>query len=143
MVPIGLILRSRGVGISKPVLEVVSSVPPIVAALWAASSESTSGATWGKKRVALRVVSDSGARTFGQVLLRNLVKIALPWQLGHLVAIGAARGGFDDGKPRTIAYTAATYVVAAASILAVIVGSGRGLHDRIAGTSVKASRRPR
>lgn len=142
-IPLALHIESpstaRLVGLST------SAIPPVLAALWAARAESTvQGRTWGKRREGLRVVRhqgavahDAGERVpFARALVRNAVKIAIPWQLGHVVAVGAAYGDFDTGAPGTIVAAALLYPLVIVLIGSGVLGSGRGLHDRIAGTQV-------
>ncbi|TDE90047.1 RDD family protein [Occultella glacieicola] len=139
-VPFGLVARSAGWGQEQAVVFAMSAVPPILATVLAARRESgPAGATWGKRRFALRVrTADGGPVPFGRALLRNTLKIAIPWQLGHAVAIGAAFGGYDDGDPATIAATVLTYPVIGVMIAGVLVGQGRTYYDRIAGSTVSA-----
>jgi uncharacterized RDD family membrane protein YckC len=142
-VPVGLVLRHEGIGQHPGFLLAVSAVPPLVASVIAARQESGAHrATWGKRRQGLVVTTSSGERVpFGRALVRNLVKIGIPWQLGHTVAIGAAYGGFERGDPLTLAATAVTYPLVAVMIVAVARGTGRGLHDRVAGTAVARVKR--
>ncbi|ACQ79602.1 RDD domain containing protein [Beutenbergia cavernae DSM 12333] len=137
-VPLGLLVRSRGEPSRNAVLA-MSAVPPIVATLWAAHAEAaTAGATWGKRRMGLEVVDDDGGGrlSYRRALVRNVVKIAVPWQLGHTVAVGAAFGGFDERDPLTIAATTLTYPLIAVGAATAFWGSGRGVHDRAAGSVV-------
>lgn len=46
--------------------------------------------------------------------------------------MGAAFGGFDEADPLTIAATAVTYPLLTVMIGTVTLGSGRGIHDRLA-----------
>lgn len=134
-VPLGMLVRTVGGEPSRAVVLALSAIPPLVATVWAARAESsTRGATWGKRRLGLRVVADedSARLPFGQALVRNAAKIGVPWQLGHTVAVGAAFGGFDEADPLTIAATAVTYPLLAVMIGTVTLGSGRGIHDRLA-----------
>ena len=67
----------------------------------------------------------------------NLVKITVPWQIGHVVAIGAADGGFENGDPVTFAAGLATYPIIGIYLWTCARGDGRGVHDRLAGTVVR------
>ncbi|MET1005641.1 MAG: RDD family protein [Propionibacteriaceae bacterium] len=141
-VPFGLVLRQQGFGQSPGFLLAVSAVPPLVATLIAAGQESgVHHATWGKRRQSLVVTTMTGQPvSFGRALVRNVVKIGIPWQLGHTVAIGAAFGGFETGDTLTLAATAVTYPLIALMIVMVARRNGRGLHDRLAGTVVQRVR---
>lgn len=137
MLPLGLVLLR--VAPPSPEQTIwISAIPPVLAAVWAARAESSPGrATWGKRRRRI-VVDRTGGRLSGpRALVRNLVKIAVPWQIGHVVAIGAASGGFETGNPWTLAATIAVYPLVGVLVASVAFGSGRGLHDRIAGSTVR------
>ncbi|WP_163542063.1 RDD family protein [Occultella kanbiaonis] len=140
-VPFGLLARNAGWGQEQTLVFAMSAVPPVLATLLAARRESgPDAATWGKRRFALRVSAADGAGVpFGRALLRNTLKIAIPWQLGHAVAVGAAFGGYADADPVTIAATALTYPVIGVMVAGVLIGRGRTVHDRIAGTVVEAT----
>ncbi|SEB39021.1 RDD family protein [Paramicrobacterium humi] len=141
MLPLGLVLQATGRAPSRRLVTALSMVPPAAATLFAAARESRDGATPGKKAEGLRVSTDDGQRVgWGTALLRNVVKIGIPWQIGHEVAIGAASGGFERGDRRTLAATIVTYPLLGALVGSVLVGSGRGVHDRLAGTRVAATR---
>ncbi|MBZ2195330.1 RDD family protein [Occultella gossypii] len=140
-VPLGLVARNAGWGREQTLVFAMSAVPPILATLLAARRESgPGGATWGKRRFGLRVnTADGGGVPFGRALLRNTMKIAIPWQLGHAVAVGAAFGGYQRADPMTIAATVLTYPIIGVMIAGVLIGQGRTVHDRIAGTFVEAT----
>ncbi len=138
-VPLGLAVRGTTLAASRAFLAVASSVPPVGAALVAARAESrTSGATWGKRREGLKVETGSGVPGFGRALARNTTKIAVPWMLGHLVAFGAAQGGFARRSPVTLAAAVATYALVGSTVALGVLGHGRALHDLAAGTHVVA-----
>ena len=137
-VPFGMAANAAGWGGNRAFVLAASALPPVVATWLAAEQEAgPARATWGKRRHGL-VVTDRRGRPIDRrrALLRNTVKIGVPWQLGHTVAIGAAFGGFETRDRLTIAATAVTYPLLAMMILAVLRGEGRGLHDRVAGTAV-------
>lgn len=147
-VPIGVAALQLGWADNRPFVYAMSCVPPAFAALIAARAESSSArATWGKRREHL-TVDDSRQGTHGQRisfsrgLVRNLVKVALPWQLGHTVALGAAAGGFETNDPVTMGATAVLYPLLGVMLWTGLRGDGRALHDRIAGTLVRRSAGP-
>ena len=82
-------------------------------------------------------VADGGSLTAGAALARNTLKILLPWQAGHVTAIAAMWGGFEDGDP--VAYTSSivVYVLITAYAVMCLRGSGRGPHDLLAGSVVR------
>lgn len=137
-VPVGIVLSTAGIGQSREAVIGVSSVPPLLAAMIAARAESNGRPdTWGKRAEHVTVGTRDGNRpTFGVALLRNLVKITLPWQLGHIVTIGAVYGGFETSDPLTLAATAVVYPLIGVQLWTCARGEGRGLHDRLARTAV-------
>ncbi|QIK72520.1 RDD family protein [Propioniciclava coleopterorum] len=119
----------------------LSLIPAAVATVWAAAAESgPHAATRGKRARGLRVGStDGGPLPRGRALLRNVAKIAIPWQLGHTVALGASFGLFETGAPFILTATALTYVVVGVGVGMTVLGSGRPPHDRLAGSRVVAA----
>ena len=88
----------------------------------------------GKRRAGLTLDDPEGSITFGQVLVRNAVKV-LPWQFGHMSAMRFAVGDAPMGF--SVLLLVASLVLLAAVVLPVLVGR-IGLHDRVAGTTVRA-----
>jgi len=137
-VPVGLLVHRQGWARSRTVVLALSAVPPLLATVLAARGDAGVG-TAGHRRAGLVVLDAAGGPPgLGRALVRNAVKTGLPWQLGHVVAVGASRGGFEDHDPATLAATAVVYPYLVAAGLAVAAGSGRALHDRVAGTRVVA-----
>lgn len=138
-VPMGVVGHHVGWGRHRAYVLCVSAVPPLVATLLAARQESgPRGATLGKRHQGLVVRGRADAVvTSGRALIRNTVKIGVPWQLGHVVAIGAAFGGFERRDPVTLGAAAVTYPLLATMVVAAALGGGRALHDRVAGTVVE------
>lgn len=95
--PLSAVVRrvSDGQRPSRGLVLGVSTVPPLVAMAWAAVAESgPHRATLGKRRERLEVVTATGERVpFSRALVRNAVKILIPWQLAHVTGVGAAYGG--------------------------------------------------
>lgn len=142
-VPVGvLVVTTTDLGASRTFAHLVSTVPPLVATIVAARAESgPDRATWGKRQQGLQVLgADGGALGRREALLRNTAKIVIPWQLGHVTAISAAWGGFEDGSPLTWSATIATYAVIGVYAVTVLRGSGRGPHDLLAGSHVALTR---
>ncbi|EWS82262.1 hypothetical protein BF93_11605 [Brachybacterium phenoliresistens] len=146
MVPLGVVVSRRitDPAVLRPVVTAASALPPVLAACWAARAESgPHAATWGKRRESLQVAArvpgeppGPGGISFRRALLRSTVKIAIPWQLGHTVALGAAWGDFDTRAPATLAAAVLTYPLLGAMIGSVVLSPGLGLHDRLAATRV-------
>src|SRR5687768_10424313 len=82
-------LTGATAGLSTGALNVIATatvvVPVTIALAWLESSSRE--ATIGKRTRGLRVVdADSGSRVrFPRALLRNALKIAVPWTIGHTV----------------------------------------------------------
>ncbi|WP_194928839.1 RDD family protein [Pseudactinotalea sp. HY158] len=145
VLPMRTALRTRAVLPMRAVFPVravllMSAVPPIVATIWAARAEAGADhATWGKRRMGLMVATERGpALEFPRALARNAIKIAIPWQVGHLVAIGAVAGGFDRSDPLTLTAGILIYPIIGAFAVMSAFGSGRGPHDRLTATHVIA-----
>jgi len=136
LVPVGLLVRRHHRRLDLRLLHALSALPPVAATLLAGAQDSRSG-TWGHRWQGLVVrTTDGHVPGFGRALLRNTVKVGIPWQLGHVVAIGAATGRLDRHHPWIIAATAVVYLWMAAAVAAVSLKSGRALHDRAASTEV-------
>ena len=91
-------------------------------------------ATPGKLKFGLRVrVDPTGERiSWQRSLLRNLLKLGVPWSLGHLAAIALAGGGGVDAQIGAILSMA----VPIAYLITLFTGGGRTVYDRLAGTMV-------
>ena len=136
LVPVGLLLRRRHRDLDPRLLHALTALPPVAATLIASAQDSRRG-TWGHRSQGLVVrTADGQVPSFRRALLRNAVKTGVPWQLGHVVAIGAATGTLDRRDPWVVTATAILYPWMAAAATAVALGSGRALHDRAAGTEV-------
>lgn len=135
--PVGLLIARRAREPGPILVAALSSIPPLAATLWAAAAEGRAPhATWGKRAECLRVCSTASVVGTGQMIVRNSIKIALPWTLGHVVAFGASSGRLDRGDRliwlalvTNIALTTATAVLA-------LTGSGRTIHDRVSRSRV-------
>lgn len=91
-------------------------------------------ATPGKLKLGLRVRRDPSAEGIGwrRSLLRNLLKLGLPWILLQLaVAAAVARGG-----PISWVAVAIAVAVPLSYLLTLLLGSGRTVYDQLAGTMV-------
>ena len=100
------------------------------------------GATVGKHARRLLVVTVDGRLqvSFGRALIRNTLKVALPWELGHLVVYGLAGGSSSGSVPAWLVLaTAAAYVIPAIYVITLFVGNGRTPYDRLSRTTVTRS----
>lgn len=95
-------------------------------------------ATPGKLKLGLRVRRDpSGDRiSWARSLLRNLLKLGLPWTLGHMAAIALANGGGWDAMLGAVLSMA----VPLAYVVSLFRGDGRAIYDHLAGTMVISTR---
>lgn len=136
--PIGFWAFQQGWGTNPVLMAVLSSIPPVAATAIAALGEAGERrSTWGKRRLGIRV-DFTGEAGLGRALVRNTVKIFLPWTIGHVVAFRAANGAFQAPDAITITATIATYAIFGVFGVMGGFGSGRGPHDRLAGTQVVA-----
>lgn len=135
-IPAGVLAARAGIGQSRELVLAASAVPVAIATAFATVGEAR-GHTWGKRRLGLEVERSGGGKLlFGRSLARNLVKVAIPWHLGHTVAIGAAYGGFDRPEPSLVAISGITYAVIGVGIWGVVRKSGLTVHDVVAGSRV-------
>lgn len=135
-VPLGLVARRAGWGKSKTSLLWLSSTPVGIALVAATISESR-GTTQGKKAFGLHVQGvEGGDLSVGRAAVRNVLKVAIPWQLGHYTVVAGAFGGFESPNRKVVAATFATYVTIAVGLLGVWSKSGVTFYDAIAGSRV-------
>lgn len=100
------------------------------------SEASASGATWGKRRMHLRVVSLGGDRlSLGQSALRTALKF-VPWELTHALIWRFAFAG-DHPPPYLDVGLLAVWLIVAGNVASVLVDRrDRSLYDRLSGTAV-------
>jgi uncharacterized RDD family membrane protein YckC len=89
-------------------------------------------ASVGKRVLGLKVVGvgDGGRLSFASALLRNMLKVAVPWTVGHAAAIALVGSGSTTIGPGLGALTAAAYVLPIAYVVSLFVGEGRTPYDR-------------
>ena len=92
-------------------------------------------ATPGKRVFRLTVErSAGGGAGFARSLVRNGIKYALPWELGHTAVF--ALFGSTAAMPLWVAVVlVAAYAIPIVSLVLLLV-TGRALHDRVARTNV-------
>jgi uncharacterized RDD family membrane protein YckC len=94
-------------------------------------------ATWGKRRSHLVVeCADGSPAPPSHIVVRNLVKV-LPWQLGHMSALRFATGA----QLGLAAVFFSMCLILLVGVAGPVLAGRRGLHDRIAGTSVQPASR--
>jgi uncharacterized RDD family membrane protein YckC len=93
-------------------------------------------ASVGKRVLGLKVVAarDGGRLSFASALLRNALKVAVPWTIGHAAAIALV--GSTTVTPGLVTLTAAAYVLPLVYGVTLFVREGRTPYDRAAGARV-------
>ncbi len=136
-VPLNLagVLRPEGMLLLNVVAALVIVLPVVLAA---AVLESRSGATPGKRILRLEVSGPVGRPTFGEALLRNVLKLGVPWLLGHAAVYAIVlTSSTQVPTPSWVwALTGAAYVLPVMYLITVFTGSGRTPYDRLARTQV-------
>jgi hypothetical protein len=131
------VLRSLSPTVGNAASLVVLILPVTLTLAWLESGSRE--ATIGKHAQRLQVV-DAATRSrvsFWRVLLRNAVKVAVPWELGHTAAyglIGAVPGVATPGW--LLAATVAVYILPAVFVGTLFLGAGRTPYDRLSRTIV-------
>jgi uncharacterized RDD family membrane protein YckC len=139
---VGVPLYLAGVtrGLDPVALNIVATVilviPVVVAA--AVFESRRRAATPGKRVLHVEVRHGSRAPGFGRALLRNILKIGVPWIIGHAAVFVLATAGLAGTPTPAIGYVllVAAYVLPIAYLVSLFAGSGRALYDRVAGTRV-------
>ena len=128
-------------GLSPGALNVIATaivvVPVTIALAWLESSSRE--ATIGKRSRRLRVVdADTGTRVpFPRALLRNALKIALPWMVGHAVVFEIVQTSEAGAVPGWLwVATAGAYVLPAVYVVSLFLRRGRTPYDWLSRTSV-------
>ena len=96
--------------------------------------------TWGKRRMGLAVAAQNGtAPSRKQILLRTVVKL-LPWEWAHIFVWQMMwfyyLNGYEAMPPTWIFIGQQVATVAAVVYIVMVLFTGRGPHDRAAGTVV-------
>jgi len=134
LVPVGLLVRGHDLPVwALNVGAFLVLIFPVT--LWLAWRESARGATPGKRLRGLLVVSaqSGGSASFGRTLTRNVLKLTVPWELGHTVAYGFATQS-DPGV-----WLIAVSIILYAVVLVWLASLFRRIspYDAIAGTRVE------
>jgi uncharacterized RDD family membrane protein YckC len=140
---VGVPLLLAGVtrGLDTVTLNLVAAAVMVVpVTFWLARLESGArGATPGKRLRKLTVVSatDGSRVTFGRALLRNVLKIAVPWLIGHAAVFSIVRTSGSGAVPvGAWLLTGAAYALPIVYVASLFVGLGRTPYDRLSGTAV-------
>ena len=138
-----LFLSGVTIGLSAVALNIVATlvlVVPVTLGM-AVLESSVQQATIGKRIRQLIVINVATGRRISMkcALLRNAVKIALPWTIGHAAVYGIADTSATGFVPLSIwIVTAIAYVLSIAYVVSLFIGSGRTRYDRISGTAIVA-----
>lgn len=139
-VPLGVLAARLGIGESQFYLIGASALPVVIATGIAARAESRNGATWGKRRLGLQVSTVQGdPLRLSSAICRNVLKIGVPWQLGHVVTISGIFGGFERVDPLLIAALLLVYSVIGIGIWGVLRRSGVTFYDQAVASRVAES----
>lgn len=131
LVPLGLLIGDRVSGLPSWSVNAGAFVLLILpATVWLAAWERGGWcATPGKRLLGLRV---PGAIGWRRSLIRNGLKLALPWELGHTSVYAFTAGSDAVGIVCAVAAYGLLFVY-----LGYAVFSGRTPYDRLAGTTVE------
>jgi uncharacterized RDD family membrane protein YckC len=122
---------------TAPVSRLASSVlltGPLTSAL--AVLEATGGSP-GKRLLGLHVVHSATGQPVGllRATARTFLKVAVPWELAHAAVWRLRSQGTVEQAHGGVPLLVASYVYTGASLVSLL-RSGKGLHDRAAGTRV-------
>jgi uncharacterized RDD family membrane protein YckC len=86
----------------------------------------------------VRVVAlDGGRVSFGAALLRNALKVALPWIVGHATVFAFSTTHITGATPTWLwVLTISAYVLPIVYVVSLFVRNGRTPYDLTAGTHV-------
>jgi hypothetical protein len=109
------------------------TVAPVTAAFAVLESR---GGTLGKRLLRIAVRAGDSPPPLRTAVVRNVLKLALPWTLGHLAVFELVA---TDGTPPgwVVPVLAAAYAVPVVSVVALFRGAGRTPYDALAGTRVE------
>lgn len=136
------VMASTDLVTSNLVAAVAVVVPAVVGAAWFESR--SSAATPGKRVLGLEVLTDAGHPRYRVALVRNALKIGVPWLVGHAAAYAVVASSAESGTVPVGVWvlTAAAYVIPAVWIVSLFVAGGRTPYDRVAGTTVGRRAQP-
>ena len=122
----------------RDILAFLTTVFPVTAYfVW--SERSAAGATWGKRKLGLRVVdSQSGRISSVQALIRSVVKFT-PWQIAHTALLHIPGFPMDPQDPPTssVLMLGIMWLLVTVYVIGLTqVGGRRTLYDRFSSTQV-------
>jgi hypothetical protein len=130
--------RAGVVSLHGPLAEnlvgLVVVIPVVAAAAWLESSPGS--ATPGKRALGLSVRFRSPGRRLPRAVLRNGLKIGVPWAIGHLAVFAIVDAG--SRLPGWVGWlTAAAYVLPVLWLLSLLLPGARTIYDRLSRTEVR------
>jgi uncharacterized RDD family membrane protein YckC len=143
LVPLGLVLDAASLDLPATAWNAVAFALLVApATIWMAAWErGPAAASPGKRLLGLRVLglraATAPALGWRRSLVRNGLKLALPWELGHtgaFILADASAAGPSVALGMVCGVTAC--LVAVGYVVSLFVGSGRTPYDRAAGTRV-------
>lgn len=130
------LLRPSGFATLNLLATLVVVVPAVLAC--AALEAGQRGATIGKRVLGLRVRSDGHVVGLPRALIRNTIKIGIPWILGHAAVYAwtfSSAGGQWSARTAVV-LTVLAYVLPIAYLVGLFIRTGRTLYDVAARTTV-------
>jgi RDD family protein len=119
---------------------VAAAVVVFPVTFWLARLESGARRTTPGKRLrglAVITAADGSRTTLGKALLRNTLKIAAPWLIGHAAVYAIVETGDSGAVPIGVwLLTGVSYVLPAVYVASLFIGTGRTPYDRLSGTTV-------
>ena len=140
-VGVPLFLGGYGGGLSVVALNVIATLAVVVPVTvgMAVLESSAREASIGKRARRLIVVTVSTSRRISRsrALVRNVLKIALPWMVGHAAVFEIVATSTAGAVPVSIwMVTACAYILPIVYVVSLFIGSGRTPYDRVSGTIV-------
>jgi hypothetical protein len=119
---------------------VAAAVVVFPVTFWLARLESGARqATPGKRlrRLVVMTAADGSRSALGRALLRNTLKIAAPWLIGHAAVYAIVETGDSRAVPIGVWWlTGGSYVLPIVYLASLFIGTGRTPYDRLSGTAV-------
>ena len=131
-------MASRLDVIAVNVIAAATLVVPVTGVLAAMESRSRP-ATIGKRSRRLHVVNDVTGQpvSFGCALVRNGLKVGIPWSIGHAAVYAIITSAGTTSMPIPVmVLTAIAYALPLLYVVCLFIGAGKTLYDRISGTRV-------
>jgi uncharacterized RDD family membrane protein YckC len=117
-------------------------VPIVLAAAWCESH--ARGATPGKLALRLRVVRRNERLSFPWALLRNTLKLGVPWIIGHVAVFALVDTSASGTTPAWVLWLlVAAYVLPVLWVISLLLPGAHTIYDRLTSTDVVSALRAR